>query len=358
MLKPEAPITESSSSAMPGGLAGQRAIGNFSLLTGDRVLGNFGASQVEQAQAGAPGSLRAQTLEQGNRRLLLQALGEARQGVQGDARLLLTADQIDTAKRLGFGNLAARHNELSSEEQRALIGLLQRQEENDARREEREEKRRLTLAEREVGGFDFVNPESPPSVDAAKKMAAVVTARDAITGSLGRLQNLFDEHGTEIAGPVASQMESEWKNITDQVRMLSDMGVPNGRDYEMLAKQIPQTVGLGASTTANKTIGVKFDTLRQQVDDLVGSTAKAYKYKPIGSPSAPADAPLPPRQESSRVPQSTPKPEGWRPPPDGTPLPEGKVKIEHTGTKAKFMVSTKRWADLQRDKPGVYKEVK
>lgn len=144
-----------------------------------------------------------------------------------------------------------------------------------------ETKRTQTLAERRVGGFDF-DPENPPTADGAKQMASAVAARSKILGSLGRLEGLFSENGPEATGASASAMEAEWKNITDQVRILGEMGVPNGSDYDMLAKQIPQTTGWGAVLTPGNraSIAAKFPVLREQINRSVDATAEAYKYRP------------------------------------------------------------------------------
>lgn len=165
----------------------------------------------------------------------------------------------------------------------------------EAQKHERD--RSEKLGEREVGGFEFENPSSPPSAEASKKMAAVSIANAAIAGSLNNLEKLFKKHGTEITGDVATTMQSEWKNITDQVRIIGEMGVPNGSDYKMLALQIPQTVGVRAGVTPNSWIQPKFQTLRGQMDRLVGATARAYKFKPKGGLSGvgTADAPAPAR---------------------------------------------------------------
>lgn len=138
------------------------------------------------------------------------------------------------------------------------------------------------LAERNVGGFTF-DPANPPSVDAAKNMAEAVTARDEILGSLDRLETLFKDSGTETGGGATqSEMESEQMNITNKLRVLNKMGVPNAADYEMLAKQIPTITGTGALFTRNSSIAPKFAALRQQIARTVDATARAYKFSPAG----------------------------------------------------------------------------
>lgn len=156
---------------------------------------------------------------------------------------------------------------------------------------DRQEKAARELAEKQVGGFSF-DPANPPSADAAKKMAAAAIARDEIMGSLTRLESLFDKHGTEAGGgAVQSEMESEAMNITNKLRVLNDMGVPNGADYEMLARQIPNITGAGAMATRNSSIKPKFESLRKQVGRTVDATARAFKYNPERAPAQGRAAP-------------------------------------------------------------------
>jgi len=142
------------------------------------------------------------------------------------------------------------------------------------------------LAERNVGGYTF-DPKNPPSPDGAKKMANVVIAKDNALSALDRLEALFDKHGTQLYGDIASEMESEWKTITDQVRIQSEMGVPNGGDYPMLAKQIPNPSGKEGALQLKSSIKAKFGVLRRQMNKTVDATAKAYKYSPEAAPGEP-----------------------------------------------------------------------
>lgn len=86
----------------------QRAAGNLGLLTGDRVLSNFGQAQLNQAPPGDQNSLRYLDLLQKQQRLGQQADAEDRMREQGLARLGYTKEQIDLARQLGWGNLGFR----------------------------------------------------------------------------------------------------------------------------------------------------------------------------------------------------------------------------------------------------------
>lgn len=69
-----------------GDLKRQRAAGNLGLLTGDRVLTNFGRAQLEQAETGDPNSLRYLSLIQAQQRLKQQADAEKRRAGQVDRK--------------------------------------------------------------------------------------------------------------------------------------------------------------------------------------------------------------------------------------------------------------------------------
>jgi hypothetical protein len=211
----------------------------------------------------------------------LEDRAAARATEEGLARDRMAASASEAEKQRAF---QAEQGRLNRGVDYAQIAAQrdQRGDAKDSRVEAAELKLKQKIAERNVGGFEMEDPANPPSADGAKTMATVAMARDKILASLRRMEEDFSEAGTEWGGPAASRMEAEWKNVTDQMRMIADMGVPNGRDYEMLAKQIPNPVGPNAMMTRNSTIGAKFPILRQQVADMVNSTAKAYKFRPVG----------------------------------------------------------------------------
>lgn len=133
------------------------------------------------------------------------------------------------------------------------------------------------LAERGVGGWEF-DPADPPSTEGAKKMAEVSVAQDELLGSLDRLEDMYSRAGTEIQGPDAGVMSSEWMNITNRLRTVNEMGVPNGADYLMLGKQIEDPTTLRNLTTSKARGLAQLRTLRDQVRRKVEATARAYKY--------------------------------------------------------------------------------
>lgn len=164
-----------------------------------------------------------------------------------------------------------------------------------------------TLNERNVGGYAF-DAANPPSADAAKKMADVSIQSKTITGGLDSLEKLYRGSGTEITGETAGTMAAEWKNLTDMLRNISNMGVPNGKDYEMLAMQLENPTELKSFLTSKARGLAQMATVRKQIQRLVQATAEAYKYKAEGAAPAPQAGP-------PRVPVSKGLPTG----PDGKP---------------------------------------
>lgn len=142
------------------------------------------------------------------------------------------------------------------------------------------------LAEREVGGFKFA-PGRTPSLEGSKIMAGAAKEIGRIRRSLTNLRELYAIHGTELFGTKAGLMESEFMNITNAARVMNDMGVPNGRDYEMLAKEIQDPTTLKDLFTSKGRNLAKMDLMRRRADELANDTAKIYGYEPETTPSAP-----------------------------------------------------------------------
>lgn len=198
----------------------------------------------------------------------------ARASEQEGQQAQLAASATEAEKQRAF---EAKENARNRANAREIAGMRQEQAGDKAAQDF--ERR---MSERNVGGFE-IDPSNPPTAEGAKRMAAVVDARAQIRGSLDRLEALFKQYGPEMGGGIAQeQMQSELGNIGTQLRLFNQMGVPNLNDYAELAKQIPQTAGVGAWFTRNATTQAKFKPLRDQLDRAVTSTATAYKFKPTG----------------------------------------------------------------------------
>lgn len=185
---------------------------------------------------------------------------------QRKAEALQRAKDKAAERGLGWARLSLAEQQMMVDEEIAKMRL-------DAQGKERERK----LAERGVGGWEF-DPDDPPSIEGAKQMANVTVERDVLLPSLDNLEALYSSLGSEQVGEKAGEMEAEWKNITDRLRIMSNMGVPNGNDYKMLQKQVEDPTEIRAVTTSRARGLAKLRTVRRQLLTYIAATARAYKY--------------------------------------------------------------------------------
>lgn len=190
-----------------------------------------------------------------------------------------TADRTQRAAQfaemMGF-----RWADMSQDDRLALLRLADSQAGREATATAAATKREGELAERNVGGFDF-DPQNPPSTDASKQMAQVAIQSKTISQGLDALEKLYNQSGTEIVGATAGTMGAEWKNLTDMLRNISNMGVPNGKDYEMLALQLENPTEIRSLTTSKARGMAQMKAVRDQIRRLVSATAEAYKFRPV-----------------------------------------------------------------------------
>lgn len=280
------------------GLGRQRAAGNLGLLTGDKVLSGFGQAQLQgadrqEAMLADAGQFRAgQSLKKA-----LEA-EEAKRQAQRDAemdrhRRVMESRPASNVYLPGPGGqyllapsrgagpvtplvdpttgdplLSPKADDLRLAEEKLKAEAAAKQ------KADAEKKQQL-----EVGGFAFADNRLP-SADAAKQMKDVAIQSQKIQNDLARLRNLYKEHGTELFGEKAGEMESAFVSITTNLRLMNEMGVPNGRDYEMLAKELADpTTWKDAFTSKGRNL-TKLDSLSRRVDTNVAETAKVLGYTP------------------------------------------------------------------------------
>lgn len=200
-----------------------------------------------------------------------RAVGRAAE--QESQQAQLTARATEAEKQRAF---EGKQNAANRANAREIAGM--RQEQAGDKAQEAFDRK---ISERNVSGYAF-DPARPPSAEGAKNMAAAVKARAEIEASLNRLESDIAEHGSEMFGAKAGEMASEWMNVTNKLRMLNDMGVPNGADYLMLGKQISDPTSGAAATTSNARLLQQIKTLRSQIGRTVDATANAYGFKPAG----------------------------------------------------------------------------
>jgi hypothetical protein len=205
----------------------------------------------------------------------LEDRAAGRAAEQESQQAQLTARATEAEKQRAFEGKQSAANRANARE---IAGM--RQEQAGDKVQEAFDRK---ISERNVSGYAF-DPARPPSAEGAKNMAAAVKARSEIEASLNRLESDISEHGSEMFGAKAGEMASEWMNVTNKLRMLNDMGVPNGADYLMLGKQISDPTSGAAATTSNARLLQQIKTLRSQIGRTVDATANAYGFRPATGP--------------------------------------------------------------------------
>jgi len=213
-----------------------------------------------------------------------------------DERAQQAKEDRSSRESIAAENRAAREAEARQRSlDRGLQWKIAQQNHQDAlkaKEGQKEEDFERKMAERNVGGYTF-DPKNPPTADGAKQMAHITTARDEVLAGLDNLEQKIKENGSEMFGATAGDMESDWMNITNRLRNLNQMGVPNGKDYEMLAKQLVDPTSMAAMTTSSDRMLQQIKTLRRQMGQTVDATAKAYKFRPAGGGATASAAPPP-----------------------------------------------------------------
>lgn len=278
------------------GLGRQRAAGSLGLLTGDRVLSGFGRAQLEgadkqESMLADAGTFRAgQTLkkaleaeeakrqaridterERHNRNM--EARPPSNVFLQGPGGQYFMGATRGNAPLVPVENPTTGDPLLSPKADDLAAAAAKLAEEKAAKERAHEER----VGQLQVGGFTFA-PERLPSPDAAKQMKEVAIQRAKIQTGLGRLRDMYAQHGTELFGDKAGEMESEFTAITTALRVMNDMGVPNGRDYEFLAKELADPTTWKDLFTSKGRNLTKLDTLSRRVDDNVSATASVLGY--------------------------------------------------------------------------------
>lgn len=214
-----------------------------------------------------------------------QLNAEAMAGIQRD-RLQQSATEAakDRGLRIAALEQAERLATLSREQAYELAKL--RLEEEEEKRKAAEAKaaegRAFKMGEREVGGFR-IKEGRIPSADSAKQLRDLAIESGKIEYSLKRLDDLYAKHGTELFGRYAGEMESEFMAISNALRVMNNMGVPNGRDYEMLEKELADPTTRKSLFTSRGRTQAKLKALGERVRNTVDLSADKMGYEREGA---------------------------------------------------------------------------
>jgi hypothetical protein len=173
---------------------------------------------------------------------------------------------------------------LSGKQEAAKDRALQR----EMMRGAREDRIRQGLEEREVGGYDF-SPGRIPSKDNAQKFTQAVTAVNGMRGDLDALEENFKAHGTEsLFGANQARQSGARESIMLQLKELQNLGVLNGKDYEILSRIVPDTSSPTAMLSKNSTLAAQFGEFRRQLENRLQAGASTMGYAKKGGAGAPA----------------------------------------------------------------------
>lgn len=176
---------------------------------------------------------------------------------------------------------------------------LRRQESRESRMDTERMKHELRMSERNVGGYT-TDPNNPPTLSSSKEMAKIKIAHDNIQSNLGELRDTFSKHGAEnVGGTHYTAMVNARERAIMQLKELERLGVLNGRDYELLAKQLPDPTSLRSRIFNADTLQA-FDSAIRDISGRVTNAAKAYKYTPEQAATAQPQESGGPRKQYSK----------------------------------------------------------
>jgi hypothetical protein len=282
--------------AMSAALRRQRAAGNLALLTGDKVLGNFGQAQLQGA--GTQEGLLAQAGQQ-----------RAGQAMQRENHVLQRALQREQLERQqGRDAEAARHNRAVEAQGRPPP---------------------FVIVSGEGGGQYFVDPRNPraqampvtgpdgkpilkqgpsergtevmglekaegasPTVEDAKKVKASLASAERMKRYVDELRALHAKHGTEYGGAVANRMSQLKTQIHLESKNIGELGALSGPDMGMV-ESIAGVDPSGLGDNLKAMVGVDntqtaLDGLSKWVDDTLSANMETYGYRRPGNGKAAA----------------------------------------------------------------------
>ena len=103
-------------------------------------------------------------------------------------------------------------------------------------------------------------PGGVPAAQVAKAQAGKASI-DMARDNLARIQTLFDEHGTEMSGPVSAQYEALTLGVIPGLQAMVDSGTLNQGEFETFVDTIGSLTSMGGALTMNSTIAAKLKTV-------------------------------------------------------------------------------------------------
>lgn len=249
----------------------QRAAGQLGVLTGDRVLSQFGGAQLQGAD---------------QQEDLIANAGQFRAGQV--LKAALAAEEAKRAKAKQEHDDVEREKDRQAQRQAAAIQsgdkfLLAQLEAERRERERREAAERGT----EIPDLD-VAPGAAPTPDDAKKVKASMAGAARLKKYIHELRDLYKKHGTELTGSVATRMGQLATAINLEAKTVAELGALAGPDLALIQSltasdptsvkaALKEVVGMDSTSTA-------LDGVEKWADDAVQANMATYGYRPKGQP--------------------------------------------------------------------------
>jgi hypothetical protein len=150
-------------------------------------------------------------------------------------------------------------------------------------------------AEKEVAGKTSIPglaalPGATITNDGIKKVQDIAIRKDELVKSIDRLQQLYKQHGTEIYGDAAREMESLVKGIQLTAKEFYNLGVLNGPDLGLMETMIANPTGMkekliSMTPGAGDPVLPKLKEAKSLIDNRFKSTINRYGFQEAGGNS-------------------------------------------------------------------------
>jgi hypothetical protein len=129
------------------------------------------------------------------------------------------------------------------------------------------------------------------TMDSLKKTKDGYAAYQAFKNQLDQYKAMVSKQGSELAGEKADRADAMVTDLGMKLKALQDLGVLNGRDWELMMKQIPATTGLGASlkgkayaAAGQDAFGPRLDVLSNSMEDKFKVFSETNGFRKVGAP--------------------------------------------------------------------------
>lgn len=247
-------------------------LGRSSMAAADSLSGEV---QQGQQMLGQAGRQRAQDALQKQ-----IAAERRRQELYDEASRRKWQEGRDTQR---FGQELLQAQILSGQRNRERMELKE-----DARAAKAEEKDKLLYAP----GYTRTS-EGTIKPEEASGFRDAIASKDTLMDSLRAMRELYKEHGTEIAGDAAAQMDSQARDMLLQLKNLAKLGVLSQSDEKIINAIVPNPTSKSSNLKGLfglDTSDTQLDELERQVEGKLAARARSLGYVP-DRPSRSAVAP-------------------------------------------------------------------